>query len=142
LIKFKDPVYFGDFHTLFGILLKISIMNDITHIHDHAFCYEWSLACCGKTIVSVQIHYILFSLRQTKHRQQLHFSIFFARLFPSWIYLLKHCLLIQVRRVTMATYQVISHNEKRSGVVITTNGTLQCYNLSSCVNNTCQAKLR
>jgi hypothetical protein len=90
----------------------VSISN---HTHDHTFVMSWSLACCGKTIVSVQIHYILFSLRQTKHPSTTTFFHFLCKIvYVMNIYLLKDCLLIQVRRVTMATYQVISHNEKRT----------------------------
>jgi len=62
---------------------------------------------------------ILFPLRQLKHPStdtSLNYIFPFSLqdCLSHDIYLLKHCLLIQVRRVTMATYQVISHNEKRT----------------------------
>ena len=79
------------------------------HTRDHTFVMSGRLLVVVRQLASVQIHHILFSLRQCNQTSvnrrvaKLHFSIFFARLFPWWIYLLKNCLIIQVRRVTMAT---------------------------------------
>ena len=67
----------------------------ITHTNTWPYvCYEWSLACCGKTIsFRSNSSYFLFlaPIKKSVNRRvaKLHFSIFFARLFPSWMYLPK-----------------------------------------------------
>ena len=71
----------------------------------------------GKARVSVQIHDILFSLRQSKHPSTTTFFHFLCKI----VYVMKTStetllLKLQVRRVTMATTQVIRHHEKRTGL--------------------------